>query len=213
MPCLEWAQCGSVGSDEAVEQFLSQANPSMWQELTFPNDNYGQELVFPDNNDNYVQSMDEAPGWHAPFVCVPLNGVYRLGFNGRLFRNQCWVYGVTHWGCEGNRPHSKVYIIVREVPPCLVFNCSFRVLEDNAFDALFTGLNGEEVLQVVGRPLPPRLTMGNLTHLIKQEALQDGRMQSRNQRVYVLLNGAHQYLGEAIVLWDKTRSNGWLQRK
>ena len=105
-------------------------------------------------------------------------------------------------------------IAVREVPSGPVLNCELSVKENAYFDVICTTMAGSQILHLHQQLLPPTtFTSYYLTQLITEALCDNGQIQSQNQQVHVLLNGAHEELSNnQTVLWNKCFPDGLLQR-
>lgn len=116
------------------------------------------------------------------------------------------IYGAigAHYLAEGS-------VVVRQVPPCLIFGCVIAVSEETrTWQAAFTTLAGKCALQVE-ETLSAILTMWTVVDRITRRAEAMRMLQSWNQKVRVLLNGSRAELPEETVLWRATLPLGWLQ--
>ena len=100
----------------------------------------------------------------------------------------------------GEAVHDGVYL--RKIPCCAIFNCSFGIISDVRFSAVFTTIAGNEALRVE-QPLPPVLKMRLLYNLLSEAALAYGLLRSQNQNLAILLNGSAQPVSDTAVLWDR----------
>jgi hypothetical protein len=188
---LEWTRCADGANWTEVAQSLEQLGPEMWEPL--PMDAF---VV--------IQEIDEAPGWYIPAVFLTLPGGRGIATEGLRLLGHIWVYKVEF---VHNNDHddqelfSDGTVAVREVPPCLVFNCSLAVFENRYFRAVFTNLAGNEVLRLE-EDLPRTLTVGHLICSVRCQAHSLGFLQSFDQEVKVLLNGAVVEFCPHIVLWN-----------
>lgn len=103
-------------------------------------------------------------------------------------------------------------IAVRQIPAPAIFNCTFSIVSDTRFLAVFTNLAGTEV-QRVQPLLPDVLKMRVLCNIMSHAALCFGLLRSQNQDTTVLLNGSAIPLDEDVVLWrrEPLQTHQWEQ--
>ena len=190
---FEWIRCAGSNWTQ-LTQSLPVTDPCAWK-------------LAPAGSILIVHAIDEAPGWYVPVVVFRLPGARAVAVEGLRLLGQFWVYNV-HFIHDNDNEDQELFsdgkLILREVPTCLVFNCNLTILDDKHFQAAFTNLAGNELLQVV-QVLPPKLTMGCLAGLMKAEVDRLNLLQSHNQEVRVLLNGATSELDCETILWNSLR--------
>lgn len=190
---FEWLRCpdGDAFNWAALAQSLPRVDPCKWE-------------LAPAGSILIVDEIDEAPGWYVPAVFLRLPGARAVAVEGLRLLGQFWVYNVDVMHDNDDEDQELFYdgkLILREVPTCLVFGCSLNILDGKHFQAVFTNLAGNEMLRIM-QELPPKLTMGALVGLMKAQADQLNLLQSHNQEIKVLLNGAKAELGADTILWN-----------
>lgn len=112
-------------------------------------------------------------------------------------------------GCYGAL--SFGIVLAREVPACLVFSCALTAhLGNQTFQATFTTLAGNETHRIQDT-LPGFLTLGHLLDDLADALEAKDMLQSRNQRIRLVLNNGPIELPRETVLWSNAAQKGWLQ--
>ena len=193
---LEWTFCGAADSYNALSAALDQTSAVMWTEL---------------RSQLSVQDMEEAPGWYAPILWFRLNGEYHCCVDGLLLGDKYWVYQVQCLDAEGEWYHDE-RIAVRAIPTGLVINCSLRIVQDAHFEALFTALSGQELLREEHSPLPPVLKVSFLKELLRERLGNHSAVQKPEPGTSRSPECSADFLDDDAVLWNRSLSNGVLQR-
>lgn len=200
---FEWIRLCDEDSLPEVARVLQNTDPRLWNLVP--------------GACQYVQNIDEAPGWYLPVVFVALDGQCGVGIDGLRILGKYWIYEVD--AVEHDPVRNVEYfcrigrLAVREVPSVLVLNCSLTILHGSGhFAATFTTLGGSEVFRTQRTFLPLVLTVGCLIRLIKGTVQARGFLQSKNQQIRLFLNGSPAHLSLQTVLWNRIQNNGWLQQ-
>eukprot|EP00438_Fugacium_kawagutii_P035915 Skav227988 [mRNA] locus=scaffold390:22759:23406:+ [translate_table: standard] len=98
-------------------------------------------------------------------------------------------------------------IAVRPIPSPLVLNCDFSLANRKHFEAVCFNLAGREVARVQ-TDARVSLTMEQLAQIVRDVALGNGALQSRNQQVRVLMNGSENLLAKETFLFDWLMQGG-----
>ena len=84
-------------------------------------------------------------------------------------------------------------IVVREVPPTFIVTCSLSPIEPEVYKAIFTTLGGQTIAEsYIVSQSPVTVELGSLPAIA---AARQGRLQSQNQKVCVMLEGEAEPLG------------------
>ena len=165
-------------------------------------------MLSPKSTDE-VEEMDEEPGWfmfHFQAFCQEVSEHMTCTFDGWHDREHgvATYLGEVYDDAFGDYPVGL--FCAREVPGHLVFKCALAVNDDmQSFGATFTTLAGRQICGVSQKSLPPLLRMRDLTAMVADAAKIDGLLQSRNQKVCVLLDGHAAPICAQTVLWSKQR--------
>lgn len=121
-------------------------------------------------------------------------------------QDDVWMYHFD--GAKGNDPRfvSPCGVLpgrfaVRPIPSPLVLNCEFSMVDCRRFEAVCFSLAGEELIRIQDAAYP-NLTMQHLAQIVKDAALEQSMLKSRNQQVHVLMNGATRILANDTLLFD-----------
>ena len=103
-------------------------------------------------------------------------------------------------------------LCVREIPSPLALNCQLSVglgASGASFNASFTALSGNQVLQIQG-DLPEVWLLSHLIEDVADAAEATELLQSRNQKVHILLGDEATCRPASTLLWNKAAGTGLL---
>ena len=103
-------------------------------------------------------------------------------------------------------------LYVREIPSPLVLNCQLSVAlgaNGPSFNASFTALSGNQVLQIQG-DLPEVWLLSHLIEDVADAAEATDLLRSRNQKVHILLCNEATCRPGSTLLWNKAAGTGLL---
>ena len=101
---------------------------------------------------------------------------------------------------------------VREIPPPMALNCQLSValgVNGTSFNASFTALSGNQVLQIQG-DLPEVWLLSHLIEDVADAAEATELLQSRNQKVHIVLGNEATCRPASTLLWNKAAGTGLL---
>ena len=207
VPCLECAFVENVLEEEAVAKHLS--DPESWRML---DPEIGQTF----------EACDGPPGWkvnlHTSEMYVDdISSVVRGADSPGTWMMHSWFHMLEHTGHANTAVDlSHCRLVVREVPKPLIINCALTILQRegcrDCFKAVFTTLSGSFVMQLQDVLLSALRMCDLLEYMDESVAIIRRLMQSKNQKLCVLVNGSTEQLACDTLFWDRFHAAGLLQR-
>lgn len=182
MPINEWAMLSMGHADEIPD--LPDAEG--WQMLIF-NTPPGPRLR------SFEMELEDDP-----LAC---------DFNSWL-QDDVWMYECEDGSCHalslwpGQLHPLRGRLAVRPLPSPLVLNCDFSMVNCRRFEAVCFCLAGKELLRIQEAACPD-LTIRQLVKIVKDDALEQNMLNSRNQPLHVSLNGAKNILANDNSLFHR----------
>ena len=203
--CLEAAFVVDVFNENAAAEHL--ADPVSWTRLDFM---AGQEDV-----EQSFEASGCPPGWKLKTSASCLVFVRELCTVVQCSaEDACWTpdgWRHTLRPLVGTSDLSGCRLVVREVPPGLVFQCALRVTQNERYEATFSTLAGVRVMRVE-EDILLSLVMRQLLEHIRETAVATGRLRSNYQKIFVVVNDSKEEIAPNTLLWHKHYPIGWLQR-
>ena len=200
VPCLECAFVENVLEEEAVAKHLS--DPESWRMLS---PEVGQTF----------EACDGPPGWkvnlHTSEMYVDdISSVVRGADSPGTWMMHSWFHMLEHTGHANTAVDlSHCRLVVRVVPPPLLINCALTIVQHEGshccFRAVFTTPGGEVVQSTLR-------TCDLLEFMDESVAIIRRLMPSKNQKLYVLMNGATEQLACNTLFLERFDVAGLLQR-
>lgn len=205
--CFEFAFIENIFDQASVNECLE--NPRSWNAIAFGS--FSQEIFdkacFDISNGERNASKDDEVWIEEDLVafCLDLDGRGRFVqcyLEGRLSNDAlCFTF---RENAPARTPslqpeycHRKNRVVIREVPATLILTCSMSKIAEDNFEGKITALSGGLVAHIRDGIVPSQKC--DLTIRAAVAAAHQGRLQSQNQRVCLLLEGQTIPLGEEMV--------------
>ena len=198
--CFEWALVGNAFGQVAMARAL--ARPQSWRLLRGPFEEVvGQwaETLLPsqDSQEQAEADGEEKGDFHLQFS----DGFFLHCRLEKELKDQGWSCllreidpALPQWLDLPPFEFEEVRrVVVREVPPTFIVTCSLSPIEPEVYKAIFTTLGGQTMAEsYIESQDPVTLELGSVPAIA---AARQGRLQSQNQKVCVMLEGKAEPLG------------------